>query len=237
MYICTLISIVGAFFLGLYIVEKAKRASIKALYQKTFISICFLMLGIYATYKAGNVFGIFVVIGLVWGLLGDIWLDLKYVYPKDDYLYTMAGFECFAVGHLFYMIGLLYCYFKPHSDIILFVAVPAILAICMGFAVVLFGKIMKLNYGRFKIISMIYGVFLFGTTFFAGSLAIMYGFKNTTLNLFFIGAVLFAASDLVLSGTYFGEGKDRPIDIVVNYLTYYPGQFLIAWSVLFSTLR
>ena len=236
MYVCTLITICGAFFLGLYIVEKTKRASIKALYMKTFISICFLMVGIYATHKADNVFGIFVVIGLIWGLLGDIWLDLKYVYPKDDYLYTVAGFECFSAGHLFYIIGLLYCFFKPHEDSVIFLAVPAALAIGAGFAVVLFGKIMKLDYGRFKVISMIYGVFLFGTTFFSGSLAIMYGLKNVTLNLFFIGAVLFAASDLILSGTYFAEGKNRPIDITLNYLTYYPAQFLIAWSVLFTSI-
>ena len=237
MYVCTLISIVGAFFLGLYIVEKIKKTSIKALYMKTFISVCFLMIAIYGTHKTVTTFGIFVVIGLVWGLLGDIWLDLKYVYPKDDFLYTVAGFECFSVGHIFYIVGLLVCFFRPHEDSVLYIAFPAALAIGAGFAVVLFGKIMKLDYGRFKTISMVYGVLLFGTMFFSGSLAIMYGLKNIALNLFFIGAVLFAASDLVLSGTYFGEGKDRPVDIALNYLTYYPGQFLIAWSVLFSVMK
>ena len=53
------------------------------------------------------------------------------------------------------------------------------------------------------------------------------------LNLFFIGAVLFALSDLVLSGTYFGVGKDRPADLIANYLLYYPAQYLIALSLLF----
>ena len=58
------------------------------------------------------------------------------------------------------------------------------------------------------------------------------GWKVTTLNLFFIGGILFALSDLVLSGTYFG-GKERPVDIILNYLTYYPAQFLIALSLLY----
>jgi hypothetical protein len=49
----------------------------------------------------------------------------------------------------------------------------------------------------------------------------------------FIGSILFAVSDLVLSGTYFGKGKDRPVDIIFNYLTYYPGQFLIAYALSF----
>ena len=65
----------------------------------------------------------------------------------------------------------------------------------------------------------------------AGSLALAHGWRETTLNLFFIGAVLFAVSDLVLSGTYFGEGKERPVDFILNYVAYYGGQFLIAFSL------
>jgi len=45
--------------------------------------------------------------------------------------------------------------------------------------------------------------------------------------------VLFTASDLVLSKTYFGEGHERPIDFILNYFTYYPAQFLIASSLMF----
>ena len=45
--------------------------------------------------------------------------------------------------------------------------------------------------------------------------------------------MLFAISDLVLSGTYFGKGKERPIDLLLNYLFYYGAQFVIAWSLLF----
>ena len=52
-------------------------------------------------------------------------------------------------------------------------------------------------------------------------------------SLFLLAVLLFAASDLILSGTYFGEGKDRPVDIVLNYLTYYPAQYLIAFSLAF----
>ena len=38
--------------------------------------------------------------------------------------------------------------------------------------------------------------------------------------------------DLILSGTYFGEGKNRPVDIVTNHVTYYIAQFVIAGSLL-----
>ena len=36
-----------------------------------------------------------------------------------------------------------------------------------------------------------------------------------------------------LSGTYFGEGKERPVDFVLNYVFYYGAQFTIAFSLLF----
>ena len=45
------------------------------------------------------------------------------------------------------------------------------------------------------------------------------------------GIILFLLSDLVLSGTYFGEGRDRPRDIALNYLSYFPAQFLIAFAL------
>ena len=46
--------------------------------------------------------------------------------------------------------------------------------------------------------------------------------KKRSLNYLFsfIITVLFAISDLVLSGTYFGKGKERPIDFILNYITY-----------------
>ena len=60
-----------------------------------------------------------------------------------------------------------------------------------------------------------------------------YGWAKTPLNLIFIGGVSFAISDLILSGTYFGEGKDRPIDLALNYITCYAAQFLIASALVF----
>ena len=94
-------------------------------------------------------------------------------------------------------------------------------------------KPLKLKYGKFKLISFCYALCLFGTCSFSLFLAIQNGFQIQTLNMIFIGAILFAVSDLVLSGTYFGENKDRPIDFILNYITYYGAQFTIAFSLLF----
>ena len=92
---------------------------------------------------------------------------------------------------------------------------------------------MKMVYGKFKAITGVYGFVLGFMTFLSGSLALMHNFKEMTLNFMFVGGVLFLLSDLILSGTYFGEGKRRPVDIVTNHAAYYAAQFVIASAILF----
>ena len=65
------------------------------------------------------------------------------------------------------------------------------------------------------------------------SVLILSGFKAITLIMMAAGGALFAISDLILSGTYFGVGKERPIDIVTNGVTYYLAQYVIAFSLYF----
>ena len=56
----------------------------------------------------------------------------------------------------------------------------------------------------------------------ASNPSFVHGWRVPALNLLFAGGVLFALSDLVLSGTYFGEGKERPVDLILNYLNFHP---------------
>ena len=82
-------------------------------------------------------------------------------------------------------------------------------------------------------ISTLYGALLFFMTAFAIFSAVFAGIAaNKHLLVMGIGGVFFAISDLILSGTYFGEGKNRPVDIVTNHVTYYIAQFVIAGSLL-----
>ena len=116
---------------------------------------------------------------------------------------------------------------------VLYIILPIVLDIALSVATILMEKPLKLNYGKLKKISFCYAMCLFGTCSFSLFLAIQNGFQVLSLNLFLIGAILFAASDLILSGTYFGEGKERPIDFILNYSTYYAAQFIIALLLLF----
>lgn len=223
--------LLGLVVLFFYVREKLRAYSVKALILKSLVSCLFIATGFCALWLNTRPFGFFIVGGLVCGLLGDIWLDLKYVYPADDAPYTYSGFVSFTVGHALFLAGLLLEHGSLCSVSTLLLGAAA--AIVLGFATVLSGPLMKLDYGQFRGIAMLYGPFLFGTALISLVLARAAGFENTGLNLMFVGGVLFALSDLVLSGTYFGKDRERPVDIILNYVFYYGAQFIIALSVLF----
>ena len=226
-----LLLVCGAVLLVMYIREKIRAYSVKALILKSIVSALFVAVGVYGSWLSAAKGAVgplcpFVVLGLLCGLMGDIWLDLKYVFPEKDEPFTYAGFCAFGVGHMLYIAGMLLSYYPAGKP--LTVIVPILLAVAMSVGNIVLEKPMKLHYGKFKPVAIAYGVLLFGMVLIAGSLALAHGWKETPLNLLFTGGIFFALSDLILSGTYFGVGKERPIDLTLNYITYYAAQFLIA---------
>lgn len=233
MKLCLILTLLGVITLIFYVKEKLKAYNITELILKSAVSVLFMATAVAAAFSAGmGSFGALVIVGLLLGLMGDVWLDLKFVYPDDDTVYTFAGFWSFAIGHVMFISALLINYADFSKP--LFVIIPALLAVIGGVGNVFAGPIMKLEYGKFKGITMLYGSILFYMLLLAGSLALMNGWQCTTLNLMFFGGVAFAISDIVLSGTYFGVGKERPVDIILNYIFYYGAQFTIAFAILFA---
>ena len=230
--LCIMFMGLGAIALTLFLIEKCRKYSVKAMMIKTSTSLLFIGVGAVGLYiHGGNQMALLVTIGLLLGLLGDIWLDLKYIYKENDKPYTYAGFLMFLFGHVFYISGMIREYF--HGDNFAYLIVPFVLGLAAGLATVLLEKPMKVKYGKMKWIVMLYGFALFSMTALAISLCILNEFKSTTLIMMSVGGILFSVSDLILSGTYFGEGKERPVDIITNGITYYAAQFLIAFSIFF----
>ena len=235
MVICIILLALGAICLTLFLIEKVRKYSIKATLIKATTSFFFIALAAYSFYtRCEEAFGVYVICGLAMGLLGDIWLDFKYVFKEHERIFTFAGFISFAIGHVFYILGIIMTLAYP--NLWYAYAAPLVFGLTCGALVILLEKPLKYKYGEYKAICFIYGTLLFttlGTTLF---LTVYHHFAVVTYNMLFAGAVLFAVSDLILCGTYFGEGKERPFDIISNGITYYAAQYLIAFSLFFLIL-
>jgi len=231
----------GACALVPYIFFRCKKKLMPGILLKAATSVFFLLTacaaalggpeGFFGRYKY-LFFGI--LIGQIFGLLGDVWLDLKDMYAQHRDIYIFSGFISFLIGHLFFLTGLYKTYAAHGSGIgwkyqLILPAASAVLCI----AVLATEKPLKFAYGKFKAISLLYGAVL------AASVAMAfccwhYGGKQPQALVMFVGLTLFLLSDLVLSGTYFGQGMDQPVHYILNYILYYGGQFAIALSLLWA---
>lgn len=175
--------------------------------------------------------GAFAVGGACFGILGDIVLDLKYSRLNDADRCTNLGFWAFLIGHIFYSISMVSFYGIELINVIC-VAIGIVAGIIIAVAT---EKVMKLEYGKFKKITILYTAVLCMTLGFAGGYTITecYTLHSVLLN---IGFALFVLSDAFLAGLYFSKKeKDRTnrTAIVLNHATYYAAQYIIALSLAF----
>ena len=222
----------SAIVLAYFLYEKCKAYSLKAVFIKAIASILFIALAAISLFQTGyHIFPKFALIALALGMLGDISLDLKYVYKEQDKPFTIAGFVVFGLGHILYITGMFLEFY--HGESFLYILLPLVAGLLGGIITVLIEKPMKLQYKEFKWIVGGYATILFSMTFSTVSLTILSGFQSTSLVLLMAGGILFALSDLILNMTYFGEGHEKPFDIITNTITYYAAQNLIALSIFF----
>ena len=223
--------IVGILATAVFLVLRVKRGGIAALYAKAVASLCFIATAIAATNENRLFldFGSWMTFGLVFGLLGDVWLDLKWIYLQDKDSYLYSGFIFFLLGHVCFVTAV----FKvgPYTPASLIVAFAA--ALVIAFVAILMEKPLKMHYGKFKWIVFLYSFMLALTMTMSMTLAVITGFEKmwTVMS---VGGLLFLLSDLVLSGMYFGEGKNTSFNVILNHTLYYAAQFIMAATVLFA---
>ena len=231
---------VGVIVTILFLVMRVKKGGLPAMFIKAGASACFIGTAFvayaYNIEKNGYTkerfeYGILMLLGFIFSLLGDVWLDLKYVHKESSRPYTYAGFACFMVGHTFFIPAILLGYDKFEWWYALI-----IIASCAVFVAVaaLMEKLNKnLDYGEYRPITLIYAVFVAGTMFCAINKLIYVGYSTKYL-LLTIGSISFVLSDLVLSSIYFEKGKNTKGYVLVNHILYYLAQFMFASTLLMS---
>lgn len=214
----------------LFLYVRVKIAGVPGLLSKTFASFLFIFLAIVISMQNSVAipYASLIVVGLILSMLGDIFLDLKIVYPKDSDLYLYAGMLAFTVAHIFYVASL----WNTFSFSLWQLFSAFLLAGFFSLLVILLEKPLKMNMGKFKTPSFLYGTFLTFTLLTSIVGGNTQGF-SLRWKLMLAGAVLFLISDLILSQMYFAKNKNTSLNVVLNHATYYAAQFFIALSIAF----
>lgn len=208
----------------LFSVLRVTHGGITSLMTKTLASFCFVLLGVVVafTHPIDDI-GMFVILGLVCGMLGDILLDLKSVDETRSESYLNFGMLAFGLGHVGYiaftttLVG--------GAGISTQLIVAGAFALLFTLAIVLFSKpVLGLSLGKFTFQVSSYCFVLTFAAAFSVALAITYAFVWPLA----IALVSFWLSDLVLSLMYFGGKEDSKFLSILNHFLYYGAQIAIA---------
>lgn len=228
--VCWICLVFGIICTCVFIYKREANSSHFALLLKTSSSMLFIMTAIFAVYynKGDMRYGLLIALGLVFSMLGDIWLDLKWIYPRDIRYYLYGGFVFFLLGHVCYTSAMGLSNGMTLTEFLPCLIAPLLVSLGTQFA----AKPLKMNFTGYKFIVSLYTFFLVMTLSVSTVLAIKsHGEKSQVMMA--AGATLFFLSDLILSNTYFGVNKTSKPYIAANHALYYAGQFMIAMSVFF----
>ncbi len=217
----------------LFNIKRRPSVPIETVTIKGIASFFFILTGLIAMTEntaLPKYMGALTVAGACLGLIGDIVLDLKFVYPNDGDKYLKIGFLSFLFGHLFYSASLITAYGINKTNILFGLGG---FALCLLFVFVS-DKILPIDFGKFKGITAVY-IGIVGVTL---GLSVSYSMAEHAIQtrMFVVAMIAFLVSDFFLSGTYFGlYEKDRKnqVAITLNHSIYYIAQYLIVLSLAF----
>ncbi len=234
-------ALIAAFLLlwGLFIFKVVTDKRLEGFFYKGFSSFLFVAIAVYGAYHflnepnvgsfnmlmLNNYFTLilFIILGLVAGLIGDLFLEVQYFYDKKKNYTIHQGMIIFLIGHVLYIVGLI--------SFVKFNIAALVIGLVMTIVVYVGGLVMKLQMGKLAPMTYLYTFVIFTMVGFA-TLQAGVMFFNPYSIYFMVGAILFGISDLLLAPIYFKDEKSK-FFVVSNLATYYLGQLLIALSIFF----
>ena len=192
----------------------------KATALKGLASAFFVLLGALCYVENRTWFGRLILIGLILGMIGDIFLSLRNQFSGAASQKVFAvGIIAFLSGHFLYIAALI----TQNAAIVL----PAIL-VTAALSVLAIPPLMKRITAPsrgLKLFGYVYLVIVIAMFSCSAVLLVLDGVQALTV-LFSIGGLLFVVSDFIMIYYSFGK-KIKPLR-AINLLSYYAAQLLIA---------
>ena len=220
-----LLGIIGFAIQIAFILVENKKKYVPAVILKGSAALVFIIIGILSMQLASNhSFARLVVIGLLLGGIGDVLLNLRFVFEKSGQKIFLMGIAAFLSGHIMYLAALILLSSNLLVSLICGVVAAALL---LRWIFSKIGEVQK----AFKIFGYVYiGAIVLMTAVAIGNLISNPG--STSALLYVIGAVFFTASDVIMIFNTFGDTQKFSMRSS-NLSLYYLGQLLIAISLQF----
>ena len=173
---------------------------------------------------------LFIIGGQIFGMIGDLVLDLKVVYQKknEEGTYLTGGMVAFGLGHIMFFVAIL-LYLTSNVLSLAVIGICIAVAAVVAFAIVFGGeKLMGFRFGKFTIHSVIYGFLLIFMSAISIAGWVLYAKENPYMPVFSVGMILFFLSDVFLTQMYFGGRPNDKLLCVINHSLYYAAQICVA---------
>lgn len=207
-----------------FIYVEHKEKYVPAVILKGLASACFVTLGRLGMSLCGGGFAKLVFIGLALGLIADVMLNMRFVLKgKAGTLIFLVGILVFLAGHVLYLAALL----GKNGYVLVSILSGIVLAALLLWYI--------FTHITAKPAFKIFGIFYIGAVSVMTTVALGAFISNPGVDgllMFFIGALFFLVSDVVLILNTFGS-KTRFSLRITNLSLYYLGQLLIAFSLQF----
>ena len=214
----------GCILETLFIMQSYRRRNLPGIILKAAASLMFVLLGLQCIRICGeSSYAFYVLIGLLFGMLGDLLLALRFLSKRLHNVWFVSGTLAFFTGHIFYVLAVLTAAPRAWTYAIPITLVALAVAGYYSHAMeVKAGKIMPL------------GVVYIGCVIFVAACALTGALLSGSraLFLFFLGGLCFSLSDNMLVVLSFGK-NDSPYRNAVLHVLYYMAQVFIALSILF----
>ena len=189
-------------------------------------SFGFMVLGLVSAYsnQTFTLPVLFFLIGLTASIFGDLFLAWRDVKNENETMALYSGFISFSIAQVFYILAIAFYFGFSWWSIVI--------GLGLALMVVLGERLLKLDFGKMRIMVAVYAVLLM-TTLGSAIMAIALSGYSLFVLLVLLGAIMFAASDLILSFIYFRKDGGHPSLVYFNLATYYIAQILIASALMF----
>lgn len=219
-----------------FLIVRTKTGGVWGMLAKTVASIMFVAFAISGTmFSSFPKIALYIVLGLIFGLVGDILLDLKVTYKQHENIYLNSGMLSFACGHIMYFIASIF-YMKEieglSTHIYNFILIALGIAFVFSTIILLASGKCNIRFGKFTYQSFFYSCILCFMSVFSICISII----NPIFAIFAAGIFMILVSDLILSIVYFGNKENNKMLIILNHSIYYLGQILMAIGIFFVLL-